>query len=422
MRKSFVLAAAICVLAPGYSSAQIPVAPPATGGSSQTIDEVRKNYRIHSGPFYVNPALLLKELGVDTNVFNDQEEPKSDFMFTVTPQADIAVPLARRGLLRATLGTDVVYYRKYDSERSVDPRATVRLEGYAQRITLFVEDSYLNTRQRLNYEIDLRARQLQNELTGGVNVRLTPKTSFEVAGRKGRTRFADDARVAGASQSLNETLDRDTTGASVTARYKHSPLTTFAAKYERLQERFPLSPVRDNDSYRVMPGVEFRPRALISGIAYVGYRNLEPLSPNLPPYSGLVSEVGLSYTLLGSTTFGVTADRDVAFSFESLTPYFVDTSVGVFIRRAIGGKWDVLANAARHRYAYRNLDAQTTAGLDVLPDRTDITNNYGLNLGYRLKRQTRIGFGAAYYTRSSTVALARDYDGLRIGTTVTYGF
>ena len=421
MCKSLTFAGLICVLAPIYAAGQIPVLPPATVGSTQTIDEVRKNYQIHSGPFYVNPALLLKELGMDTNVFNDAVQPKSDFTFTVTPQADIAVPLARRGLLRMTVGTDIVYYAKYDGERSVDPRGTVRLEGYANRVTLFVEDAYLNTKQRLNYEIDLRARHLQNDLIGGVEVRVTPKTSVEVAGSRGRTRFDEDARVAGASQSLKETLDRDTTGASVTARYKHSSLTTFAAKYERLQERFPLSPVRDNNGYRVMPGVEFRPRALISGIAYVGYRDLEPLTSTLPPYTGLVSEVGLSYTLLGSTTFGVTADRDVAFSYESLTPYFVDTSVGVFIRRAIGSKWDLLANAARHRYAYRNLTLQT-AGLDALPDRTDITNNYGLSLGYRLKRRTRMGFGAAYYTRSSTVALARNYDGLRIGTTVNYGF
>ena len=79
-------------------------------GSAQSIDEVRKDYRIHAGPFYVKPALLLKELGVDTNVFNAAGEQKSDFTFTVTPQADLAVPFARRGLLTTTVGTDLVYY------------------------------------------------------------------------------------------------------------------------------------------------------------------------------------------------------------------------------------------------------------------------------------------------------------------------
>lgn len=416
MTRSFALALLLCVVAPLRAAAQLPQ-PPSKGGSTETIDDVRQNYRLHAGPFYVRPTFMLKELGVDTNVFNQAGEQKSDFTFTVTPQADIAVPMARRGLLRMSLGTDLVYYQKYDSERSVDPQAIARLEGYARRITVFVEDSYINSRQRPNYEIDLRSRHLQNDLAGGVNVRLSPKTSFEVAGRKGQTRFDGDAFFQGTS--LKETLDRDSTGFSVTGRYAMSNLTTFAGRYERLQDRFPFSPVRDTDSYRVMPGVEFKPRALIKGFAYVGYRSFTPLNDALPEYTGLVSQVGLSYTLLGSTTFGVTADRDVVFSFEQLTPYYVDNSYGVFVRRAVGGKWDVIGNATRHRYAYRNLQTET---LLFVPERADVTDNFGINLGYRLKRQTRMGFGVAYYTRSSTTVTFRDYDGLRIGATVTYGF
>jgi hypothetical protein len=419
MRKAFIYGLALCALAPSRAWAQVSSPAPTTTSSTESIDEVRKNYRIHAGPFYVNPAILLKDLGVDTNVFNQAGEQKSDFTFTVTPQTDVAVTFARRGLLKAMLGADVVYYATYDSERSVDPQATLRAEAYANRLTLFAEDSYLNTRQRPNYEIDVRSRHLQNDLSAGLNVRLTAKTSVEVAGRQGRTRFDGDTIYFGSS--LKDALDRDTTGVAITAKHKLSALTTLAARYERIQDEFLLSPVRNTDSYRVMPGVEFKPRALISGIAYVGYRSFTPKSPTLPEYSGLVSQVGLSYTLLGSTTFGVTADRDVSYSFEQLTPYFVDNGTGVFVRRAIGGRWDVLASAARHRYVYRNL-ALSTAALVPLPERVDITDSFTLNLGYRMKRQTRIGFGGSYHRRTSTAATFRDYDGLRVGTTVNYGF
>ena len=97
-----------------------------TPGSSQTIDEIRKGYRLHGGPFYINPGILLKELGVDTNVFNQPDQQKSDFTFTITPKADIAIPFARRGLIRTTAASDLVYYQKYDSERSIDPQLTAR--------------------------------------------------------------------------------------------------------------------------------------------------------------------------------------------------------------------------------------------------------------------------------------------------------
>src|SRR5213595_794479 len=97
------------VVVPSLASAQIPIAPPANAaGSRQTIDEVRKNYKVHAGPFYLDPAILLKELGVDTNVFNEAQEPRQDFTFTITPQADVAVPIARRGLIRTVFGSDFV--------------------------------------------------------------------------------------------------------------------------------------------------------------------------------------------------------------------------------------------------------------------------------------------------------------------------
>lgn len=421
MRKLTWAAAVLMALAPVRAFAQLPVAtPPASGaGSTEAIDEVRKDYRLHAGPFYIKPALLLKELGVDTNVFNAAGEQRSDFTFTITPQADLAIPMARRGLIKATLGTDVVYYAQYDSERSVDPQAVVRAEAYAHRLTLFVEGSYLNTRQRPNYEIDLRSRHLQNDLSGGVAVRFTPKLSLEVARSHGETRFDGDAFFQG--QRLQDTLNQDSDVWSATARLKRSALTTLGVRYENERDRFPLSPVRDTDSFRVMPGVEFKPRALISGSAWVGYRSFNPKNPIVPASSGLVSELGLSYTLLSATTFGVTYDRDYQFAFEERNPYFVDNSVGLFVRRAVGGKFDVIGNAARHRYDYQQL-AVPTADFAPTPPRVETTYNYGVNLGYRLKRQTRVGFGVSYWTRDSTTNIFRTYDGLRVGTTVTYGF
>jgi hypothetical protein len=337
----------------------------------------------------------------------------------VTPRADLAVPLARRALVTSTLGADAVYYATYDSERSINPGAVVRANVYLGRVTVFAEDSYVNSHQRANYEIDARARQLQNDVAGGLSVRLTTKLSMEVAARRGETRFASDAFFDG--QRLQDTLNRDTRTFTATMRHKLSPLTTIGVRYDRQEDRFPISPVRNTDSFRVMPGVELKPRALINGSAWVGYRSFTPKDPIMPAQKGLVSQLGLSYTLLGATTFGVTYDRDYQFSYQVETPYFVDNSVGVFIRRSVGGRFDIIANAARHRYAYQALAIQP-AQVVASPDRVDTTDNYGVNLGYRLKRHTRVGFGVSYWTRDSPTDAARAYDGLRIGTTATYGF
>jgi hypothetical protein len=389
---------------------------PTPTNDAGNVDQIRRDSRIHVGPFYVTPTVLLKNAGVDTNVFNQSGDQKSDFTVTLAPQADIAIPIARRGLFRTTVGTDLVYYATYDSERSIDPFVHARGEAYAHRLTLFADESYLNTRQRPNYEIDLRSRHLENDLLAGAELRLTPRLSVEIAGRRAITQYDADAFFDGTR--LQQTLDRTTTGGVGTVRFRLTPLTTFGVKGDSLQDDFTYSPERNSRSFRVMPGVEFKPRALVSGYAWVGYREFTPDQPAvLPQFSGLVADLGLSYTLLGSTTFGVSYHRDLTYSYEVDDPFFVDNSVGGSIRRALGGRFDAIASIDRHVYAYERL-----LTLPSGPDRTDTTWVYGANVGYRFRRQGRIGFGANYYQRESTTVRLVQYDGLRFGVTVNYGF
>lgn len=416
--KRFVLAALFLAVGPAAAHAQLVSTPTSTSsepGSTQSIDDVRQDYHLHAGPFYLNPAVLLKNLGWDTNVFNQADQAQKDFTFTLTPQSDVALPIARRGLIKGTVGADVVYYRRFASERSVDPQFTVRAEGYANRLTLFAQESYLNTRARPSFEIDLRSRHLENDLGAGADVHVTPKLSVEGALLRARTRYSGDAVFQGTS--LQQTLNRNSDGYSVTAREKLTPLTTLSLRYEALQDRFLYSRDRDANSFSVMPGLEFKPRALISGSAFVGYRNFKPLNAALPGYAGFVAQLALSYTLLGATMFGVTYDRNVDYSYTVETPYYVDNSPGVFVRREIAGHLDAIVNAGRSYYRYLEVGLQPAQSSARL---TNITETFGANVGYRLKRQTRIGFGFSYYTRNSNTAVP-SYSGLQIGTTVTYG-
>jgi hypothetical protein len=393
------------------------IPPAAAAGSPQSIDDVRGDYHMHVGPFYVNPTVQLKEFGVDTNVFY-QPGNTSDFTVTIGPQADVAVPVARRGLLTARLGTDFEYFARYASQRSVDPFAAVRGEVYARRVTLFVEDSFLNTRQRLNFEVDARARHLENQLSVGGAVHFTPRLSLELARGYDTITFDDNAIYAG--QYLRETLNRDEDIYRATVRFKHSVLTNLGLRVEAQTDRFAFSPERNADSFRIMPGIELKPKALISGSAWLGFRSFNPKASLLPAQSGLASRLALSYTLFGATTFGVAYNRDYNFAYEVLTPYYVANDVEVSVRRALGGRFDVILNAGNHRYAFQALTGGIAQSSPILAP-VDTTQDYGINLGRMMSRQTRIGFGVSHWTRRSTDA-TRDYNDLRVGLTTTYGF
>jgi hypothetical protein len=406
------------------SMALIALAAPATADAqtawSTRIDTVRQDARLHAGPFYAKPRLVLKDIGTDSNVFNAAGDQKSDFTITLAPLMDVWVPVARRALLKTTLATDLVWYAQYEAERSLDPQLTVRGEAYLNRILLFAESGYLNTRQRPNYEVDVRSRHVADHVAVGGEVALTPKLTFELAGRRSALRYDADALFDGTV--LQRTLNRQTDGVHATVRHQLTPLTTIAARFETMQDRFEYSPLRDSASYRIMPGVEFRPQALLKGTAYVGYRKFRPAAPrSLPAFAGLVGDLSLSYTLLGATSFGVSYRRDLTYSYEERQPFFVDQSIGASIRRALGSRFDVTVSADRHRYEYRNL-LDAAAVLAPQPDRHDAIWNYAGSVGYRIGQDGRIGFGLTYVERTSNTKVFRDYDRLRVGCSVSYGF
>lgn len=380
--------------------------------------DVRGEARGHFGPFYLTPTVIFKDVGVDSNVFNTAGEQKSDFTFTLAPRLDVWVPVARKALLKTTFAPDLVWFATYATERSVNPQVEARGEAYLNRITLFGERAYRNTRERPNYEIDRRSRHVDDTVRAGVAVALTPKFSVEAAARKNDLRYEeDDSGVE--DISLRRALNRETRGLQFTGRFRATPLTTLVVRYDIAQDRFEFSPFRDSESYRVMPGVEFAPQALLRGMAYVGYRKFTPSDrASLQEFSGLVGELGLAYTLLGSTTFGASYRRDLTYSYSKLQPFFVDNSVGASIRRALGNRFDVLVSADRHRYDYYN--SQQATALDILP-RVDTTWRYGGSLGYRIGREGRIGFGVDYVQRESTAEL-RTYDNLRFVSNVSIGF
>lgn len=381
-------------------------------------DNPREEAALRLGPVYMTPRIELSEFGIDTNVFNRAGEKQKDFTFTLTPGVDLWLPIARRGLVKASADTGLVWYRELESERSVDPDFTLRGEAYLRRITLFGEFGYLRSRQRPSFEIDVRSRRVEDRFTGGFDFRVTPKFSIEFNGEKSSREFDADEFFLGSR--LAERLNRDQTRFGTVLRFNPTVLTTIAVKADRFQDRFPLSPERDTDNVRVMPGVEFGRRALITGRAYVGVRQLTPVDETvLPDFTGLVSDLGLTYNVLGGTTIGITHTRDIRYSFEFTQPYYVDTGVGASVRRALGPRFDVLASVNRHTLAYRNLMLETVT---AAPGRVDTVWNYGGSLGYRVGRDGRIGLGATYWKRDSTTRPGREYDGLRIGSTVSYGF
>ncbi len=367
------------------------------------------------GAASISPTIHLTSIGVDTNVFNlsGTERRPADFTATVQPRLETLVQTT--GLtLRLTSLADLVYYRKYASERSVNPRIDLLAEQrLSSRLSLYGEAHPGFFKTRTGLEVDARARQFGASGLGGLRLR-GRKLEMDLSGSYAQTRYANTARFL--DVRLADTLDRTSKGFGATVRYRATSYTAFTIGGDQTVTRFRFSSVRDMDSNRLSAGVEFSPRAMVSGEAGFGYTIARPRDPLTPRFSGITPRVGLSWRLLDITTFSAGAHRDLEFSFQPERPYYVYVTYEGSVRQAIAHRFDVGGAVHYSILSYRSFAAAgpIRAGVD---DEERLRSVMGM-LGFPVTRRMRVELYGGTWKRLSD---ARPYRTVRSGIQVTVG-
>lgn len=377
--------------------------------AGQTSDPVPPG-TVTLGPLRITPSLILKDMGVDDNVFNDPVDPKRDFTFTVTPRADVLFRM-RRLRLNYVTATDYVYYRTYRTERGTNTSSSARLEFDLGTLKPYATIQGLNSKSRLNNEVDARARHRDLVYGAGVALKIASRTNLLLNGSQGKIAYDPNAEKF-RGVDLRQSFDghRQTVDAGLAVAL--TPLTTFTLSVAREQQRFQLSPDRDSNSWRVSPAFTFSPSGLLTGSASVGYRRFQPLSPALPAYSGLVSAVTVGATIYGRHQVQGVFNRDVQYSYDLTTDYFVGTGGTVAWTLSVIGPIDLRATAGRYLMDYRGGGGQ--AG-------SDKTTTYGGGVGYRFSNRARLGVNVEWSRRDSNRSAERGYRNHRIFAGLTWG-
>jgi hypothetical protein len=361
------------------------------------------------GPLQITPSILLKDTGIDENVFNEAVDPKRDFTLTLAPGAQVRLRM-RRLRLSYTTTTEYVYYRKYASERGTNAASAARAEFDLGVLKPYGMISGVNSKARLNTEVDQRARRHELSYGAGVAMKVGWRTNLLVNATQTAIAFDPDAEFRGVD--LRQSFDGRKRGADVGIALALTPLTTFTVSVGREQQRFERSPDRDSNTWRVTPGFSFSPTGVVTGSASVGYRRFTPLSPTLPGYSGLVSAVTVGTTFYGRHQMLVLFNRDVQYSYETANAYYVGTGGTMTWTLSVVGPIDVRATAGRHVMDYGRVDAQ--AGADKL-------TTYGGGVGYRFPNRARLGINTEWLRRDSNRSAERGYRNRRIFAGLTWG-
>ena len=393
-RRALAAAIALSWMAPAAAAAQ-----PFDEETSETA----------AGGLTWNPSAALTTLGYDSNVLNDYEDPKSDFVAAVRTglrPSWHAGPAVVEG--EAALEYD--YYATFARERGVDAIGRGRVSLPLSRFRLHAAGAYYNVKERFNNEVDDRARHSTREASAGVDIALGALTALTLTGVQRGISFdehsPDEAR-------LGQMLDRMERAVSAGLRYELTPLTTLTAAVSHGTHRFQFSPDRDGERTSVDTTVELADDALVGGHGTIAWRRVTVHNPIVPPFRGFAGSAGLSARLGGSTRVGVGARRDVTFSVGEVLPYYVESAVGGSVGRALGERFDLGFRVERVRLEYvRLLDALDPGGYH---ERVTIL---GGSIGYRTPSGLQITFHVDSRRRRTSTDVTRNFDSLRFYTAI----
>jgi hypothetical protein len=367
--------------------------------------------RFVTGPLNWSPAIKLSEFGFDSNVFVDRPGREvEDIIGTLSPSVGATID---RPTLKfdSTAAVDMVYFERYADQRALNQRYAGRVEVKLTRFQPYGSARWERVRDRQSPEVDLRARRVERETAVGVNVFSLNRTSLRVGVRQGALTYEPGQLFDGID--LAQQLNRTSTAFSGGVQFAATPLTTLTLDVSAQRENYALTPGKNQSGNRVMFAVNFAPDAVIRGSAGVGVSHLDVEDPLAIPFTGLTTNVDLSYTLLGVTRFGGRVNRETTASVQE--PYSLQTTFGVDVQQAFLGPVDLVLRLTHQLLEYQGLPARN------LPGHTDTLNVYAFGAVVRLSDTASVDTTFELGRRDSTSPELR-YDRHRLITSVLLGF
>jgi hypothetical protein len=280
------------------------------------------------------PGMTIDEAGYDSNVFDEATDPKEDWMFRGSP--DLAIfSLLRWVKVSAHAGAHLAYYKTYDQESSVGYTYTGRIDMMLSRFHPFIGAGVNRERTRPNGEIDTRADQQQEELSGGIAFDLGPHQSVYGAASRHFDEFKDGLEEG---VDLPTTLNHYTDSYELGVRTALTPITNLTLSGSYGQDLFESLPTRNNETRTATASLDIGAEAAIAGSASVSYHDTRPVDPMIKPFRGVTWSGALSYSFLEIGRLGFVLNRGLEYSFDESEGYYMENTYALYYtQRLFGG-------------------------------------------------------------------------------------
>lgn len=365
-----------------------------------------------TGPVSVYPTVAVRDIGFDSNVYNDATGPKGDFTYTFAPRLYVVTPIGNSRFVGTGFG-NLVYFQTYKDQQAVGGLFQARYEVMSPGFRPFATAGFADRRERRGLEIDERVRQRQTTATLGADMDVTTRTALTAW--VGRVQTGWDRNALYDGVSLSEQLDYSTDIFAAGAKFKATPFTTIGMTAEVHRDRFERSPVRDADRLLIGPSVDFDAGASIVGHVRVGYQRFDPIDPIVADHRGVAAQADLRYTFRDLTEAKLETRRDVDYSYDPIQPYYLEAGGVLTVSQRVIGPLQVIAIGERHTLRHQRLSQTSFDG------RTEITHTAGGGFALQIRKQMRFELIYQSTRRTSTEPGWREYERRRLFASVFYG-
>ena len=382
-----------------------------SGPLTGTLTETEPTSGVISlGPIKLAPGIVVREIGWDSNIYDERVNPKEDYVAAVLP--DVALFSRTRFLkVSAYVGGEFVYYQKYESERSNGHSERGRVDFLLSRMRPFVAGGQSISRTRPNGEINTRANLKTNEVSGGFAFDLAAHSVAYVAAYQSATRFRyafEEGIELGAS------LNRDGNEYSAGIKTDLTPLAALTLSGSYREDTFKGSPQRNSDSRLATASVKIGTEAVVSGVVTASFRDFKAVDPLIRRYRGVVGSASIVYPFLEVGRVGLLATRALEYSFDEAEAYYLENTVSLSYTHRLFGNVDAQLRGSRSLFDYGFREGAV--------DRQDTLDLASGGLGYNLRNRTRVSLNYEFSRRRSPALAERNYDRRRLFTSWTYAF
>jgi len=298
------------------------------------FNQIVENTKWRIGPFRIFPQILLRNVGVDNNVYRQPErlDPVKDFTFTISLPITTHL-LVRDWMILSFLTTpEYVFFAHEERERSFNYSYMPAIKMLVlKRLTLSGSYLYQKARVRATSEFDDRVGETRNEARAQVFYETARRTSLGFTGTLRDLKY-EDVEQPGQEISYSRNLNRTERMGQLELYYQAFTDSFFFVNWEygEYDFEYPETQWRNSYSYAIYSGLQFPLLGRIRGVLSLGYKILKPYKSKKQSFAGIVGNIRLEYRLR-RFNFRFLYERNTEFSYWTNNVFYLELFVGGYL-------------------------------------------------------------------------------------------